>query len=405
MIINTPPSLFINLVWILSTLLLAMVVYYLINIGNQYVPKNKAIKYNTKVILWVILSLFGIYFVMLLFRRYTLVADTFYTIILSIIVAYFLNPLVNFFERKGLKRIFATISVYLIIVAVISILTVSVLPRTGRELRRLGTNFPNYVANVSAWLSSIYSGYSHTIGEMPELLQTIEDVFSQNIQKIQSSLANGIERFVMSLIGLFTKIISWILLPIVTFYFLLDKDYFIKKFRNIIPAKHKEETFQLLREIDKAMSQFIRGRLLMAVLVGIATTIFLFIMGVEFAIVIGFITGIADIIPYIGPFIGFVPAVIFAFIASPIKALWVGVFFILIQWGENNIIGPKILGETTGMHPLTILLSIIVGGTIFGVMGMLLSVPFVNIAIILFHYFKGKLTKKPAKATKDTEIQ
>ena len=121
MIINTPPSLFINLVWILSTLLLAMVVYYLINIGNQYVPKNKAIKYNTKVILWVILSLFGIYFVMLLFRRYTLVADTFYTIILSMIVAYFLNPLVNLFERKGLKRILATISVYLIIVAVISI--------------------------------------------------------------------------------------------------------------------------------------------------------------------------------------------------------------------------------------------------------------------------------------------
>jgi predicted PurR-regulated permease PerM len=114
-------------------------------------------------------------------------------------------------------------------------------------------------------------------------------------------------------------------------------------------------------------------------------------MGIEFAIVIGFITGLADIIPYIGPFLGFVPAVIFAFIAGPIKAVWVAVFFILIQWGENNILGPKILGKSTGMHPLTVLLSIIVGGTIFGVMGMLLSVPFVSVIIILYKYFKNKI--------------
>ena len=132
----------------------------------------------------------------------------------------------------------------------------------------------------------------------------------------------------------------------------------------------------------------------MAVIVGITTTIFLFVMGIEFAIVIGFITGIADIIPYIGPFLGFLPAVIFAFIAGPIKALWVGIFFILIQWAENNILGPKILGKTTGMHPLTILLSIIAGGTMFGVMGMLLAVPFVSVMIILYKYFKNKINNR-----------
>ena len=110
MSINTPPSLFVNLVWILSALLLALVIYYLINIGNRYVPNKKVIRYNTRLILWVIITLFGIYFVTIVFRRYTLVADTFYTIIISMILAYFLNPLVNFFERKGLKRIFATMA-------------------------------------------------------------------------------------------------------------------------------------------------------------------------------------------------------------------------------------------------------------------------------------------------------
>jgi len=195
----------------------------------------------------------------------------------------------------------------------------------------------------------------------------------------------------MIVIGMFTRIISWILTPILTFYFLMDKDYFIERLKALIPKKNKEETIYLFKEIDTALSEFIRGRLLMAVAVGITTTIFLFAMGIEFAIVIGFITGIADIIPYIGPFLGFVPAVIFAFISSPIKALWVGIFFILIQWGENNILGPKILGKTTGMHPLTILLAIIVGGTMFGVLGMLLSVPFVSVMIILYRYFKNKI--------------
>lgn len=394
MSINSPPSLFVNLVWILSALLLALVIYYLINIGNGFVPGKKVIKYNTRLILWVIISLFGIYFVTLIFRRYTLVADTFYTIIISMILAYFLNPLVNFFEKRGLKRTFATITVYLLILAVISILSVSVLPRTGQEIKRLVANFPGYVNTVSLWITNMYSGYSDILIEMPELMTSIEDVISQNLERIQSGIANGIERFVLSMIGLFTRIISWILTPILTFYFLVDKEHFIDKFRRVIPKKHKEEILELLREIDSAMSQFIRGRLLMAVMVGIATTVFLFLMGIEFAIVIGFITGLADIVPYIGPFLGFLPAVIFAFISSPIKALWVGVFFILIQWMENNILGPKVLGKTTGMHPLTILLAIIVGGTIFGVMGMILSVPAVSVSIILFNYFKKRLAQK-----------
>jgi predicted PurR-regulated permease PerM len=394
MSINTPPSLFVNLVWILSALLLALVIYYLINIGNRFVPSKKVIRYNTRLILWVIITLFGIYFVALIFRRYTLVADTFYTIIISMILAYFLNPLVNFFERKGFRRIFATMAVYLLILAVIFILSVSVLPRTGQEIKRLVTNFPDYVNTVSLWITNIYSGYSDNLIEMPELLKSIEDVISQNLERIQSGIANGIERFVLGMIGLFTRIISWILTPILTFYFLVDKEHFIDKFRRVIPKKHKEEILELLREIDTAMSQFIRGRLLMAVMVGIATTIFLFLMGIEFAIVIGFITGLADIVPYIGPFLGFLPAVIFAFISSPIKAVWVGVFFILIQWMENNILGPKVLGKTTGMHPLTILLAIIVGGTIFGVMGMILSVPAVSVSIILFNYFKKRLAQR-----------
>ena len=319
--LSTAPVLSVKLVWILLPILLFLIIYYLINIGNRYVAPRKAIHYNTKLILWGIITLFALYFVVQIFRKYTLVSDTFFTILVSMLLAYLLNPSVTYFERKGMKRILAASVVYLIILGGIVILFLAVLPRTGREIMRLGANLPQYLASVTNWFQNLYSSYSDTLGEMPEILQSIENVVSQNIDRIQQSLANGAEKFILGLAGMLSRIVSLVLTPVLTFYFLVDKDHFLKKVDILIPSRYKDEIYKLLSEMDEAMSQFIRGRLLMAVIVGIATTIFLFLMGIEFAIIIGFITGLADIIPYIGPFLGFLPAVVFAFISSPTKAL------------------------------------------------------------------------------------
>ena len=123
----------------------------------------------------------------------------------------------------------------------------------------------------------------------------------------------------------------------------------------------------------------------------------LLIVGVDFAVIIGLITCVADIIPYIGPFLGFAPAVLFALIESPIKAVWVGIIFLAIQWAENNIIAPKLLGDKVGLNPLVILLSIIIGGGMFGVLGMILGVPVVSIMMILIEFFKLKYNEKKAQ--------
>lgn len=122
----------------------------------------------------------------------------------------------------------------------------------------------------------------------------------------------------------------------------------------------------------------------MALFVGVATMITLFLMGIEFALIIGVLTFVFDIVPYIGPFIGFVPAVLIAFFKSPIKALWVAFLFVFIQWLENNVIGPKILGSSIGLHPLVVLFSLIIGGGMFGVPGMIFAVPVIAEIKILY---------------------
>ena len=200
-----------------------------------------------------------------------------------------------------------------------------------------------------------------------------------------------------SLSGVFSKVYGFVtsafrlvLIIIFSFYFSVDKEKFTLKVRKSMPNKYREDITYLANRIDIALQQFIRGRMLLAIFVGFLTMIYLLILRVDFAIIIGLITCVADIIPFIGPFLGCVPAVLFAFMDSPIKAFWVLVLFVLVQWVENNILAPKLIGDSTGLNPLIILISIIIGGGIFGVWGMVISVPITSIICILIDFAKLK---------------
>lgn len=182
-----------------------------------------------------------------------------------------------------------------------------------------------------------------------------------------------------------------VVIPIITFYFLNDKNYFIKKTYLTIPKKYRQDAKRLGKEIDRALGEFIRGRIIVAIFVGVSTTILLLVLRVDFALLIGMIAGAVDIIPYFGPVIGIIPAAFFALLESPVKALWVVLIFIGIQQIENNIISPKVIGEGMGIHPITIILSLIIGGGIFGILGMVFAVPVVAIVKILFSFIIEKL--------------
>lgn len=388
--IAAPPDLFVKLVWILLTVLLFLISYYLINIGNNFVEKRKKIKYDTKILVAIASIVSIIYLIYQLFSRFIILSDIMLAIILSIILAYFLNPLVNYLQKKGLKRTVSTAIVYIGIVIILAILLVSFIPRTGKEIKNLAENLSIYISNFNTFIDKIYAGYSNVLGDTPELLQSIEKVIESNTQKLQDSISSGLTNLITGISGFLSKAVTLILIPIITFYFLVDKNYFVKKLKEHIPEKYKDDIFTLSHQINDVMNQFIKGRLLMAIFVGTMTAIFLLIMDVQFAIVIGFITAIADIVPYIGPFLGFLPAVILAFFSSPLKALWVAIFFVVIQWVENNILAPKVLGQSIGLHPLTVLLALIIGGGIFGVLGMILAVPVTAIMMILVKFIINK---------------
>ena len=391
MISDAAPEVLVKFLWFLLVILTMLLIYYLINIGNNFVPERKRIRISNSKLLPILGILVGFYLLSQIFSTYTLISDTFYALIFSIVLAYLFNPLVDYLEKRGLKRLYGVLTIYLGILGIILVLAFIVIPSSINEIRGLVQNMPNYFNNISSFFDNIYLRYISTLGELPPILQGVDSIINENIYRAESFLTEGIRTVVRGIVTFFTKIVSIVLTPILTLYFLVDKEMFIKRIKELIPKKYKEEVLYLSREIDVSVSQFVRGRILLAIFVGISTTIVLLLMRVDFAIVIGFITGVADIIPYIGPFLGFLPAVIFAFISSPIKALWIGIIFVLIQWIENNILAPKIIGHRTGMHPLTVLLSLIIGGSLFGVLGMIFSVPMVAVIKIFYLFFIEKL--------------
>lgn len=383
----------------LSVVLLFLIIYYLINIGNRYIEKNKRIGIDLKRIIKVFLGIIVIYILGIIFKKYSIVGDTVWALFVGMILAFAINPLVNRLEQKNIKRQYGVLIVYLSIVVVMIILLVTVIPKTIQELSNLLSEIPAMVEKVGTEFTKFSNNISDAFnlpgnGANGDIIRKLQTSLESSIDVIQAQAITKLKNVASGVYVVFSKVLRFILVIIFSFYFTVDKD----KFKNLVirnlPEKHKSDILYVSGRINQALLDFVKGRLLMALFVGFATMVYLLILGVDFAIVIGMITCVADIIPYIGPFLGFIPAVLFAFMESPIKALWVGILFVVLQWAENNILAPKLLGDKTGLNPILILISIIIGGGMFGVLGMILAVPTVSVLIILLDFAKMKYNEK-----------
>lgn len=401
---------------ILSILLIFLAIYYLVNIGNRYIEGKKRISIDLQLITKIFIGILILYLITIIFNKFSILGYTLSSIIIAIIFAYIIDPIVNFLERKGVKRQFGVIIVYISVFLIFAILIISVIPKTINEVSNLLTSLPGMVdtltKNVNNFLTEIFAKFNIELPEnfidvykesnpkvegdveTPQIVSNILNSMTKTINdlvaKAQGSLMGSLSGLFSKVYGALTSAFRLVLIIIFSFYFSVDKEKFTLKVKKSIPNKYRDDLAFLANRIDVALQQFIRGRMLMAIFVGFLTMIYLLILRVDFAIIIGLITCVADIIPYVGPLLGCVPAVLFALVDSPAKAFWVLVLFLVVQWVENNILAPKLIGDSTGLNPLLILISIIIGGGIFGVWGMVISVPITSIICILIDFAKIK---------------
>lgn len=356
----------------LQIIILALGIYYLVNIGNKHLDEGERLIFSKTVIIKFIITVLAILFFIYIYKNFLMVRTITLSILVAAMLAYFLNPMVKS-VRKRLKisDTLAILTVFLIVILIFLILGFTVFPKTISDIKNLIIKFPEYYKQTLESINDFFNQY-----ELFKGINLDNELIVDNISKIyKKQTANMGNLLVNSAKNVMSFVFSLVLTPIFAFYFLKDKDKIKEKFKAMIPEARKERLIRLFSNIHNDMTKYIIGKIKMAVFVGFATFIMLLALGVEFSFVIGIITCVADIVPYVGPLMGLIPAFVFAFIDSPIKALWIFILYILIQWVENNIVGPKILSKETGFHPIVVLFLLILGAALFGFLGMILAVP------------------------------
>lgn len=324
--------------------------------------------------------------VMLLLYGVFLARGIIVSFLLAGVLFYLFNPVVDRLESRGTSRTWAILLVY----AAASIITTAAalygFPRMVGQLNSMVEAIPSYAGQVQKVSEDVESRYSRA--GLPEDMRRIID---NRIGWLEQRVLGLVSRAISGIMGLMEQLFSILLAPVLAFYLLRDFGRFKEEFFSLVPHRWQNDVVILAGEINRVLESYIRGYLLVCVIVGVLTGAAMFLLGVEFALLLGLFAGLTELIPYFGPFIGSLPAVSLALLKSKWLALKVVLAFIAIQQLEGNVISPKILGDRVGLHPLAVILALVVAGEMFGLPGMLLAVPAAAILKILVSFAWRKL--------------
>lgn len=378
---------------IFITLLLALGVYYAIVAGNFFLGERRKLRIKKRTAVKSFTGLVALIFLYKLLSAGGFVNTLLFTIAVAIVVSYFLNPLVNMLEKKKIGRGMGVLIIYLGIILLFYILFKTIGPRIGDEISRLASNLPKYINDIYVLSVGLYEKISPQIENMPIDIASIEDSIASGFDNLKNVLGDSIVKIANSTVRFVSRAINLVLIPVFTFYFLKDKSKYKAAIVKAIPKRYRADIIGLGRDIDEVLGQYVRGQLIVCLFIGVATALALLFIGVDFAIIIGIFAGIFNIIPYLGPIIGLIPAVIFAALEDPTKVIWVIVAIVAIQQTEGNFVTPKIVGKSVGLHPTVVMVGVLMGGGYFGLVGMLLAVPTVASFRVLYKFASKKLSK------------
>lgn len=300
---------------------------------------------------------------------------------LAVVLAYLLNPIVELIQGKGFSRVPAILIVYFSCIFFTYLLAAYGFPVFLRELDVFAEAIPDYALRVQSLVREFYERYQRI--DIPE---SVRQVIDETLVGLEASLTAGVRQLAQAMINFFTRLMSLVLAPVLTFYLLKDAEHINRRLAAVIPVSWRTHVLPLWEEVDQVLMKFIRGHLLVASMVGVLTSLGLALVGVKFYLLLGIIAGIADLIPYFGPIIGAIPAVGLALLNSSQQALYVLLVMVVVQQVENNLLSPKILGDSVGLHPVVVIFVLLAGGHLFGILGMLLAVPLTAILRILVNY-------------------
>ena len=298
-------------------------------------------------------------------------------IILSVILFFLLNPVVDGccqlplrFGRDELPRPVGILIAFAISALVLMMIGTFILLPFIREFDKFVIDLPQLMRKLQ--LLTLAIEQRATAIEIPD---NVRDLVNQGISQATSFSVNLAQRMVNAIFAFASQVVELVVVPVLTYYLLKDWQSLRTGFINAFSTHYRGVISQVLQDMGNVVSGYIQGQILISLIMGILIFIGMLVLGVDYPLVLGLLAALTETIPVVGPIIGAVPAIVLAFIVSPELAVKVVIFYILIQQVENHLIVPKIMGHTIDLHPILVVVSLLIGGSLYGVVGMMVAVP------------------------------
>jgi predicted PurR-regulated permease PerM len=315
--------------------------------------------------------------------------SVFFPFLAAFTLAYLLEPAVQLLHRMKVHRTLASILLIILMFGIIIVLGMITVPGLVQEVNHFIDNMPQVISDIKTKI----------LVPLPKLLKVLridEAKFMENLyntvpmtlQNIFTNLLKG----VLGLTDLMGKLVNIILIPVLTFYILKDFNKLRLWFLSMFPKRRRPRVSYYLWRVNRIIGGYLRAQIVVAVLVGIGTSIGLYICHIQYAILLGVLTGLLNFIPYIGLYVSLAIAFFVALLdPSPlVAAIKVGAVFFVVQGFENAVLTPKITGSRVGLHPVTVVFSVLLCSNLFGFWGLIMGVPAASILMLFFDEWKRK---------------
>ncbi|HEE8952653.1 TPA: AI-2E family transporter [Staphylococcus aureus] len=309
-------------------------------------------------------------------------------IIVSLILFYLFNPIVNMMEHYRIPRVAGISIIYLAVVGVITLIVNLLIPIIGSQVDSLVKNSPQYLEKLinsidkianNTFFSSYYSQINDWLNSLPKkipsMLSEFTDGFGSKIATFAETIAN---------IG-----VVIVTTPFVLFFMLKDGHHFKEFSTNIMPPKFRKDFHDLLEKMSVQVGSYIQGQIIVSFCIGILLFIGYSVIGLKYSLVLASIAAVTSVVPYLGPTIAISPAIVIAAITSPWMLLKLAVVWTLVQFVEGHFISPNIMGKTLKIHPLTIIFILLCAGKLLGIVGVILGIPgYAILKVLVTHLFQ-----------------
>ena len=360
------------------------------------VKVNDVLNLSKKIlnIVYFLVIILAIYIGLIVFKELKLkttlliILKTISPLFIGIFIAWLFDPFVKLLNKKGIRRGLGTTITYLLLIGIIVLVMSSIILLLYDQINDFVKVIPTVFDFIKNWIEGLFDNLNkidYINGEAIkiQLFNTIEKTGAELTEALPSLIINAL-RTIFSFAG------SLVIGLIIGFYLLLNFDSANDLIITLLPKKMRNDARDLINEVNTSLRKFIQGLLLDALLIFVIMAIGFSIVGLKAPLLFALFCGITNVIPYAGPYIGGIPAVIVGFSQSPIIGIIVLIIIVVVQFLEGNLLQPLIMSKTTKLHPVTIMLGLLVFGYFFGIIGMVISTPIIAALKSIFMFFNDK---------------